>query len=307
MPDGFRCGETRFTTSSRSSPERRFDLVSKSAHTPTASATSRKTRLGIVDYTNVAPLHWGLEPWPGAEFVRGVPTELNRKLLDGEIDLTLVSSIEFLRRRKELRALPDFSISTLGPVYSVVLFHWRPWGELDGKRIAVTTDSATSVELLKVLLTEAGLESQLIPTTPNLDAMLERHDAALLIGDKALSEAVAARQVRGKRPYMTDLGEAWYGLTRLPFTFAVWASPRGRPPSALLVAKLRAAREHGLGHLAEVAAAEAQTLRLSPATIQRYLSNFRYYFEPPDRDGLIAFAEKSLPEFKLGELEFWDL
>ena len=82
----------------------------------TVSQTNKTLeRLGIVSYTNVAPLHWGLEPWRGAEFVRGVPTELNRMLLAGEIDLTLISSYEFLRHRDELRALPDFSISTLGP------------------------------------------------------------------------------------------------------------------------------------------------------------------------------------------------
>ena len=110
-------------------------------------------RLGIVSYTNVAPLHWGLEPWRGAEFVRGVPTELNRMLLAGEIDLTLISSYEFLRHRDELRALPDFSISTLGPVYSVMLFHWEPWEDLSGKRIALTNrlrdERATSRGALK--------------------------------------------------------------------------------------------------------------------------------------------------------------
>jgi len=61
--------------------------------------------LGIVAYTNVAPLHWGLEPWQGARFVRGVPTMLNAALLAGEVDLTLVSSVEFVHHRHELRGL----------------------------------------------------------------------------------------------------------------------------------------------------------------------------------------------------------
>ena len=212
----------------------------------------RTERLGIVSYTNVAPLHYGLEPWPGASFVRGVPTELNRRLLDGDIDLTLVSSVEFLRHRDVLRALPDFSISTLGPVYSVMLFHRLPWDELSGRRIALTTDSATSVELLKLSLREAGLEAEFVPMAPDLDAMLTTCDAALLIGDVALREAVARREVNGTKPFITDLGRAWYDLTKLPFTFAVWASRKDRPPSELLVAKLRAAREQGLGNLAAV-------------------------------------------------------
>ncbi len=264
-------------------------------------------RLGIVSYTNVAPLHWGLEPWAGASFVRGVPTELNRRLLDGSIDLTLVSSVEFLRHRDVLRALPDFSIATLGPVYSVTLFHWEPWAELSGKRVALTTDSATSVELLKVLLRESGIDADFVPMTPNLDAMLGSCDAALLIGDAALREAVSERSINGKKPLITDLGSAWYDLTKLPFTFAVWASRRDRPPSELMVAKLRAAREHGLGHLAEVARPEAAELGVSESVVQRYLGNFRYYLEPPDRDGLLAFAERSVPGFRADELSFWKL
>ncbi len=264
-------------------------------------------RLGIVSYANVAPLHWGLTPWEGASFVRGVPSELNRKLLAGEIDLTLISSYEFLRHRHTLRALPDFSIATLGPVYSVMLFHWRPLPELQGKRVAVTTDSATSVELLRLLLKREGVKAELVPMVPELDAMLASCEAALLIGDTALIEAVARREVHGRRPLLTDLGEAWYQQTKLPFTFAVWASRQDRPPSKLLVAKLRAAREHGLGHLAEVSRHEAARLGLSEAVVQRYLSNFRYYLEPPDRDGLLAFAQALEPGFAASELDFWEL
>ena len=272
-----------------------------------AEAPAQTERLGIVSYTNVAPLHWGLEPWPGASFIRGVPTELNRQLLAGDIDLTLVSSVEFLRHRDVLRALPDFSIATLGPVYSVTLFHWEPWAELSGKRVALTTDSATSVELLKVLLRESGVDADFTPMTPDLDTMLGSCDAALLIGDAALREAVAQREIDGKKPLITDLGSAWYDLTKLPFTFAVWASPKDRPPSKLLVAKLRAAREQGLGHLAQVSRLEADKLGVSESVVQRYLGNFRYYLEPPDRDGLLAFAERSVPGFRADELSFWEL
>jgi chorismate dehydratase len=260
-------------------------------------------RLGVVSYTNVAPLHWGLAPGENAEFVRGVPTELNQKLFAGDIDLTLISSYEFLAHRSELRALPDFSIATLGPVYSVMLFHWRPWEEL--RRVALTTDSATSVQLLKVLLAESRLEPEFVPMKSDLEAMLKSCDAALLIGDSALTEAVMRREIGGRQPLVTDLGEAWYALTRLPFTFAVWASRADNPPSELLVAKLRAAREKGLGQLADVSRRDAEKLGVSPATIQRYLNNFRYYFEPPDRDGLIAFGERCLPGFRAEELSFW--
>ncbi len=271
----------------------------------------RTERLGIVSYTNVAPLHWGLEPWSGpetrAEFVRGVPTELNAALMRGDIDLTLISSIEFVRHRHQLRALPDFSIATLGPVYSVMLFHWQPWQALQGARIAVTTHSATSVQLLRVLLAKDGFDAELVPMAPHLETMLASCDAALLIGDAALREAVGRRKVAGRRPRVTDLGEAWYHHTRLPFTFAVWASREDRRPSDMLVARFRAAREAGLGRLAEVAHVEAERLGLSDAVVQRYLANFRYYLQLPDRDGLLAFARAGDATFEDDQLRFWDL
>ena len=276
-----------------------------------APAGARVERLGIVAYTNVAPLHWGLAPWDEdghrAAFVHGVPSELNRALLAGEIDLTLISSIEFLRHRDRLAALPDFSIATLGPVYSVTLFHHRPWQELDGARIAVTTDSATSVELLRVLLAHEGMDAELVPRPPDLEAMLADHDAALLIGDAALTEGIARREVGGTVPRMTDLGEAWYRHTRLPFTFAVWASPIDRRPSDRLVAKLRAARQQGLGHLADVASEAAGRVGVTPEVMLRYLANFRYHLERPDRDGLVTFGRWAVPGFREDELRFWDV
>lgn len=277
-------------------------MISETRNPKPATQTER---LGIVSYTNVAPLHWQLSPWEHAEFVRGVPTELNQKLLNGEIDLTLVSSIEFIRHRDKLKALPDFSIATLGPVQSVMLFHWEPWEKLGGKKIALTTDSATSVELLNILLRETNIAAEFVPMKPNLEDMLKNCDAALLIGDTALKEALAKRTIHGNVPYQTDLGEAWYKLTKLPFTFAVWASRKDNEPSKAFVDKLRQAREYGLGHLADVAEFEAKQLALPQNIIQRYLANFRYYLMPPDVDGLLTFAKKSVAGFKAEELEFW--
>ena len=262
-------------------------------------------RLGLVKYANVAPLHFELTPWSGCEFVYGVPTKLNQMLLAGEVNLTLISSIEFLKYRHKLKALPDFSISTLGATYSVMLFHWHPWESLEGKSIAVSTHSATSVQLLKLLLINSNLKTKFIPMEPNLDIMLSSCDGALLIGDGALIEAIKKRKVNGRQPFITDLGEQWYHITKLPFTFAVWASHQDKPPSKTLVAKLRAAREKGLDHLTTVSELEARRLKISSVKVQHYLSNFRYYLEPLDKEGLIAFAKRSFKGFKPEELRFW--
>ena len=118
---------------------------------------------------------------------------------------------------------------------------------------------------------------------------------------------MARRPIDGAVPLATDLGDAWYARTKLPFTFAVWAADAERPPSPRLVAELRAARARGLGHLADVARSEAAARGLSEAVVLRYLANFRYYLTRPDRDGLDAFAARLDPTFRPGELRFWDL
>ena len=316
---------------------------------PPSRRAERRERLGIVSFTNVAPLHWDLAPDRGAqpgsalvgsapasreaartvdaedraeiEFVYGVPTELNAALERGDIDLTLVSSIEFVRHRDRYKALLDFSIATLGPVYSVMLFHRPEWGDLAGTRLAVTQQSSTSVELLRQLLAASGQEAELVPTAGDLDDMLAEADGALLIGDAALRAAVAHLRPSGDGPAargmsgrsvlepelrVSDLGESWYRLTRLPFTFAVWASHDDNPPSAALIERFRSSRTAGLGRLGEVAAVEARRLGLPAKVVQRYLENFRYYLEPPDMDGLNEFASRSDPEFAVGQLRFWD-
>src|SRR5690606_24024483 len=158
----------------------------------------------------------------------------------------------------------------------------------------------------RVLLAASGVAARLVPAGPDLDRMLGQHPAALLIGDPALEEPARRRALNGRYPLVTDLGQAWYRLTVLPFTFAVWAARRDAPPSKRLPAQLRAARGRGLGHLAAVAEREAAARRLPVTVVQRSRHNFRYYLEGPDREGLFEFGRRSVPGFDPAELCFLD-
>jgi chorismate dehydratase len=284
-----------------------------------------KYRLGIIGYTNVAPLlqtlQTELEGQP-VDWVRGVPTEINAALLKGRVDLANISAFEFLQNADRLRALPDFSISVLGPVYSVSLFHTRPWRELEGQTIAVTTHSATSVKLLETLLKLDGINAKLERAEPNLERLLEDYPAALLIGDGALSEwyrlcgpisettqmfrlPSTGRLSSGREVMVTDLAMSWYEHTGLPFVFAVWATRADEPPPLEVVLGMRRARRSGVGHLAEIAALDAKRLQLPERIVQHYLWNFRYHLEAPDRAGLTKFAELVAP--RGSKLEYWDV
>ena len=249
-------------------------------------------RVGLPPYANVAPLARFLRP-QGFKLAYAVPTELNRALLEGELELSLVSSVFYLEHQDRLDPLPDFAVAVLGRVYSVNLFSRVPFEAV--KRIALTTESATSARLLKLLL---GGDRVYRREAGGLE-LLERYDGVLLIGDRAIR--AYARLLRSfpesihdlpDRPggvYVTDLAEAWYRRTRLPFVFAVWAHPKGAPPPPGVLAELRRARREGIARLGEVARAEAKRLGVAWPLLLHYLWNFRYHFEAPDREGLAAF------------------
>src|SRR5688500_15274661 len=111
-------------------------------------------RLGHIEYSNCFPLHAELleQGSPQVELVRGVPTELNRALEAGAIDVAPASSIEYARHADRYRVLPEFVIGSRGPVHSILLESTRPIEELIDTRVAIPTASATSVVLLKILL-----------------------------------------------------------------------------------------------------------------------------------------------------------
>ncbi len=252
--------------------------------------------LGFPPYANVAPLVHFLEG--ELRVLHAPPTELNRRLLAGEVGLSLVSSAFYLQHQEALGLLPDFSVAVLGPVYSVNLFHTKPLWAL--RRVALTVESETSVALLKLLLREAGASPEYRREEGGLE-LLEAYDGLLLIGDRAIQAYAGLLKETPETPHalptrfgeleVTDLAMAWFRRTHLPFVFAVLAYRKETPPPPQVVQALRRARRKGLGCLEAVAQAEARRLGVHPALLLHYLWNFRYHLEEPDRLGLQAFAE----------------
>ena len=239
-------------------------------------------RLGRISYVNMAPVFFRLDA--EVEEVAGVPTELNRALLAGELDLAPISSIEWARNAERLRLLPRLCVSSEGAVDSIQLVSRLP---LDAVRtVAVTPESATSVVLVKVLLPEA----EHVP-------LGEEADARLLIGDAALKSAF-----EDPTPHH-DLGRLWLEKTGLPMVFAVWAA---REPVAeglaeledALVGSVRLARAEP-----ERLAREASALYGYPAGfLARYFEKLRYRFGPRERAGLFTFLELARDAGELDEV-----
>ena len=202
-------------------------------------------RLGAVSYLNTKPLVYGLDAHPDRFDVRfDVPSKCASLLHEGKVDLGLIPAIEYLRG--DYRIVRDVAIASDGAVATVAIFTRRPMSQV--RTIALDLSSRTSAALTRILCaTHWRIEPSFTAAEPDLDTMLGRADAALIIGDPAFEIDVAKRGVT-----KIDLGAEWKALTGLPFVYAMWV---GRPGAAT-PAQCRAlqdARDRGLAHLPDIA------------------------------------------------------
>lgn len=192
---------------------------------PSPSVSARRPRTGHIQYLNCLPIYYGLVTGRGIldlDLVKGTPTELNSMLLEGALDISPVSSIEYARHTDELLLLPGPTVSCRGPVRSILLISKCPLEELDGKPVGLTDSSATSHVLLRTLLERArGIHPRYFSFGDDLTSALRHGDAALLIGDSALSCLHP-----GPDYQVYDLGREWQLFSGEGMVFAVWAVRR---------------------------------------------------------------------------------
>src|SRR5437660_5562068 len=111
-------------------------------------------KIGRIPYINCYPVYGAIDRGIvrlDAALVDGVPTDLNRRMAGGELDISVVSAVEYARDSHLYLLLPDLAISCDGPVRSVMLFAKRPAGELGGRSVIVSRSSMTSVALVELL------------------------------------------------------------------------------------------------------------------------------------------------------------
>jgi len=247
---------------------------------------STPLRVGRIVALNMYPIYHHLEQTadPGLVFTDGLPTALNAALLDGDLDVSAMSSIEYARNADRLALLPVASISAAGAVDSIQVFSRVPFEQI--RSVAVTPHSATSVALLRILV---GPEVTFAPLAgPPADAF-DAVDGVLLIADEALH---GLRD--GLAPVHTDLGERWRNLTGLPMVFAVWAA---RPDVAShtqlahLTSLLRDAQTRFADDPDTVVTAAARRFPFPPDYIRGYFSRLGYAFGADEQAGLRRFLE----------------
>jgi chorismate dehydratase len=262
-------------------------------------------RVGRIPYINCYPVYGaidrGLVPFHG-ELVTGTPTELNRRMAERTLDISVVSAVEYARDSRRYLLLPDLAISCDGPVRSVMLFSRRPAAELGGRRVIVSRSSMTSVELVSLLFQNVWRAvPEFVPGDAELSDVArfdaEPHEARLVIGDAAL--LVGARRAAGDGstadyPYAYDLGEEWKRWTGLPFVFAVWVAQRTAPVTEALGvhAGLIASRDWGLAHRVALASQASVATGVSQAACEEYLSGLDYGLSYPHLAGLTEFFRR---------------
>jgi chorismate dehydratase len=278
-------------------------------------------RIGCVKYLNARPLIRG---WLGeVEFDH--PSALCERLANGELDIALVSSFEFLRN-PIYRIADDVSISSDGPVYSVVVAHRDEISKTD--EIELDPASETAVNLLRCLLGELGLNPRLTQRSTGIlsaggtdsssgepaepagvsPAVVKSGSAApaqLLIGD----QAIRFRQKHADEFQFWDLGEQWKKLMGRPFVYALWLiRPEVGAPKQI-ADRLRGLRDENLDHLNNLIADAVAQVGLSrrstkaeaddpghPEITREFLNcyyqkHLRFSFGKEEKEGLRTFAQ----------------
>lgn len=256
--------------------------------------SGRKLRVCAVSYLNTVPLVWGMLHGGEQglfELEFALPSECADRLEAGAADIGIVPIAEL--RRLNLSVIPGACIASRGAVRSILLVSKVPLVEI--RTLAADTSSRTSVQLARILLEDVyNVRPLLIPFPPNLHAMLEAADAALIIGDPALRVDI------DHSPYLiVDLGAEWTAATGLPMVFAVWGARAGCLPNGIEKPFLASCR-FGLEHIDEIAEREAAPRGLTPDAVRNYFrDNVTLELGEAEKRGLDLFLRRLVGLVKL--------
>lgn len=264
----------------------------------------RRPRVGKVRYINCEPVYSGIEEGAveaGCDLIEGTPAELNRMLGAGDLDVSVISSLAYAQSPGDFRLLADLAIACDGAVGSVLCVSRLPLQDLEGERILVTSESLTSVYLLRLLLRRSYGVHPVYLRAEVPEEFPAEVAACLYIGDPALRAGHTRRY-----PHQFDLGQGWKELTGLPFVFALWAVReefyRADPErTRRLHRALLASKAYSLGRAEALSAAVHDRVGISEEAClnyfrkqlsfdltPRHLEGFEQFLQSPELDGLVS-------------------
>ncbi len=256
-------------------------------------------RVGVVRYLNARPLVEGLDVCQSLTLDAAVPSRIAPMLEGGDIDIGLVSVIDFARAKTPLTMIPAGMIGCEGPTLTVRVFSRVPPSEI--RTLATDTDSHTSVALARIILKKIHNASPAVVDC-NAREMLTSDDpqswpeSVLLIGDKV----VTASPPPGLYPHQIDLGQAWLDLTGLPFVYAIWmcrAEDAHRPEIFDAAALLERQRLRNEFRLDWIVSQHARVRHWPDELAREYLGQrLRFQAGERERKGIARFLELAAAE-----------
>jgi chorismate dehydratase len=251
--------------------------------------------LAASSYLNTAPLIWsflhGTRRNVAQIVTDAAPARCADLLARGQVEASLVPIIEY-QRIPEVRVVPDVCVGSHSAVRSVVLV--SRYDDLKHvRRVALDVQSRTSQALVKIIFREfLDLEPQWESCSPDLQVMMERNDAALLIGDPAM-------KIPPQGLHVFDLASLWRRFTDTGFVFAMWMARAGAV-EAIRGVDFAGARDEGLQQIEGIVSQYENDVLLSREEIREYLTTnitfqideslekgMRLYFELAWKHGLI--------------------
>jgi chorismate dehydratase len=267
-----------------------------------------KLRVSIVEFLNTAPLVWGFTDGPlegRYDLSFTVPSLCAEALRSGEVDLAIIPAIEY-QRMDGMVVLPGMAVAAKQDVRSILVLAKKPVELV--RRLALDTNSRSSVALVRLLCEGFWhIKPEFVNMPPDPAAMLSNADAALVIGDPALTVRLKVDALAEKRPsgggccggddseqpvpgidalFVYDVAQQWREMTGKPCVLAVWAGRR-EVVTPEVVADFMASKEYGLSQIGEIAEAAAMKLDLPPRHLERYLrENIDFSLDAENLDGL---------------------
>lgn len=176
----------------------------------------KNIKIACVNYLNSFPLIAGLENshLDAVQLQLMKPKDCYYAFQNGSVDISLVPT-GALQGLDSYQIFGSTCIGSLRDVYSVAVFSDCQLQNIE--TIYIDDHSTTSVDLLRILLSEYLCIHVNEIITDVADIKLSDNEAVLMIGDKAF-----AGYKRYK--YAFDLGRLWNVHTGLPFVYACWVA-----------------------------------------------------------------------------------
>ena len=240
-----------------------------------------RLRVGHMTYLNSSVFYWSL-PRSKFDWLPMPPSKMAQAMQLGKIDVAPLPTAAVFEMENSLKRVRNLCVGVKYLARSVILFSNVPVEELNGKRIGITSQTTTSIQLLRVLMRDFW-QNQQVEYVP----LGRESEAVLMIGDDALKKLYG----NNIYPFYYDLGEAWKNMTGLSFIFALWVIKSSIPSKIFsqFADSLETAATEGLRNLPTIAET-AQISGMAPSDVENYLSGFIYFLGEAE--------ERSIENFK---------